>query len=90
MIEIATEHLYIARKETNDEPVIKGTGVTVRALAEWWNMGAQPEEILLHIPHLTMAQIFDALSYYSDHKEEIDHYIQLNAIPEELSGTRLS
>jgi uncharacterized protein (DUF433 family) len=89
-MEIATEHLYIVRKKSNGEPVIKGTHVTVRGIVEWWRMGAQPEEIIQKISHITLAQVFDALSYYQDHQEEIDHFIQLNDVPEALSGTRLS
>jgi len=34
------------------------------------------------LPHLTLAQVFEALSFYSDHKEEINKYISENAIPE--------
>jgi uncharacterized protein (DUF433 family) len=34
-------------------------------------MGLAPEEIPVHLPHLTLAQVFDALSYFSDHQEEI-------------------
>lgn len=83
-------HRYIAKRNSTGEPFIKGTGVTVRAIAELWLQGAQPEEILLHIPHLSLAQVFDALSYYLDHKAEIDSFINANEVPDELSGTRLS
>jgi len=31
-----------------------------------------------------LAQIFDALSYYSDHQEEINAYIERNHVPDEL------
>jgi uncharacterized protein (DUF433 family) len=31
-----------------------------------------PEELVTLFPHLTLAQVYDALSYYYDHKEEID------------------
>lgn len=85
-----TEHAYIVRKPSTGEPIIKGTNTTVRAIAEFWLMGAQPEEIHINLSHLSLAQIFDALSYYDDHKEEINKLIKINAIPEELSGTRLS
>lgn len=85
-----TEHTYIALKPKTNEPIIKGTRVTVRAVAELWLMGAQPEEIILNIPHITLAQVFDALSYYEDHKEEVDSFIKNNNIPEKLSGTSLS
>ena len=47
-------------------------------------MGALPEEIPHRLPHLTLAQVFDALSYYSDHQDEINEYIELNRVPDEL------
>jgi uncharacterized protein (DUF433 family) len=43
-------------------------------------MGAAPEEILQGLPHLTLAQVFDALSYYLDHQSEINSYIERNRI----------
>ena len=36
------------------------------------------------MPHLSLAQVFDALSYYSDHQFEINDSIEHNRIPEEL------
>ena len=39
-------------------------------------MGVSPEEIPRGMPHLTLGQIFGALTYYSDHQEEINHYIE--------------
>ncbi len=85
MIE-ATEHLYVV---TNDqilsgEPIIKGTRTPVRAIVGLWRQGVRPEEIPRHLPHLTLAQVFDALSYYSDHQAEINSHIERNYIPEEL------
>ena len=41
-------------------------------------------EIPWHLPHLTMAQVFDALTYYSDHQTEIHAYVARNQIPEVL------
>lgn len=82
----STEHLYVIRDEQilNSEPIIKGTRTPVRAIVETWRMGIAPEEISSGLPHLTLAQIFDALSYYSDHQEEINAYIERNHIPDEL------
>ena len=36
------------------------------------------------LPHLTLAQVFAALSYYCDHQDEINAYIERNRIPAEL------
>ncbi len=67
------------------EPVVKGTKTTVRAIVELWRLGVRPEEIPFHLPHLQLAQVFDALSYYSDHQDEINHYIELNRVPDDLA-----
>lgn len=81
-----TEHCYIITddKILGGEPIIKGTRTPVRAIVETWRLGVSPEEIPIHMPHLTLAQVFDALSYYSDHQAEINAYIERNRIPQEL------
>jgi uncharacterized protein (DUF433 family) len=37
---------------------------------EW--AGQTPEELQRDMPHLTLAQIYAALAYYHQHKEELD------------------
>jgi uncharacterized protein (DUF433 family) len=66
------------------EPIIQGTKTPVRAIVELWRMGVAPEEISIHLPHITLAQVFDALSYYAENQDEINHYIQINRIPDHL------
>ncbi len=66
------------------EPVIEGTKTTVRAIVELWRLGIRPEEIPAHLPHLNLAQVFGALSYYSDHQQEINRYIEMNQVPDDL------
>jgi hypothetical protein len=41
------------------------------------------EEIPNSLPHLNLAQVFDALSYYSDHQDEINAHIERNRIPDD-------
>ncbi len=81
-----TEHLYVIRDEQilSGEPIIKGTRTPVRAIVETWRMGIASEEISTGLLHLTLAQIFDALSYYSDHQDEINDYIDRNQISDDL------
>jgi uncharacterized protein (DUF433 family) len=81
-----TEHCYIVRDPQilSGEPIIKGTRTPVRAIVETWRMGVAPEEIPSHLPHLSLAQVFDALSYFSDHPDEITGYIEKNRVPDEL------
>ncbi|HEY9302507.1 MAG TPA: DUF433 domain-containing protein [Phormidium sp.] len=54
------------------EPIIVGTRTSVRAIVELWRLGITPEEIPMHLPHLKLVQIFDALSFYLDNEEEIN------------------
>ncbi|WP_445243032.1 MULTISPECIES: DUF433 domain-containing protein [unclassified Microcoleus] len=77
---------YVARHPEilQSEPIIAGTRTSVRAIVELWRLGITPEEIPMHLPHLKLAQIFDALSFYLDNQEEINTYIERNRIPEEL------
>jgi uncharacterized protein (DUF433 family) len=79
----ATEYKYIIKDEEilGGEPIIRGTRTSVRAIVENWRLGLSPEEIVIHIPHLTLSQVFEALSYYSDHQLEINDYIVKNQIP---------
>jgi uncharacterized protein (DUF433 family) len=53
-------------------PCIAGTGVTVRRIVGWHNLGLTPEEIAVKIEHLTLAQVHAALAYYHANREEID------------------
>jgi uncharacterized protein (DUF433 family) len=81
-----TRHRYIVtdNRILGGEPIVEGTRTPVRAIVELWRMGLPPEEIPDRLPHLALAQVFDALSYYSDHQDEINGYIEQNRIPEEF------
>ena len=83
-METQTEHLYVVRNKSilNGEPIIKGTRTPVRAIVEWWRTGVAPEEIPIKLPHLSLAKVFDALSYYCEHTDEIHRYIEQNRTPE--------
>lgn len=84
-MEPAIRHRYIVRDERilGGEPIVEGTRTPVRVVAELWRLGLQPDEILRRLPHLSLAQAFDAFSYYSDHRDEINAFIERNRIAEE-------
>jgi len=88
----ATEHRYIVNDDQilGGEPIIRGTRTPVRAIVETWRLGVPAEEIPRAMPHLTLAQVFDALSYYSDHQEEINAHIERNRIPAHQIDPRVS
>ena len=80
---------YVTRQPEilSGEPIIAGTRTPVRAIVENWRLGIRPEEIPLHLPHLTLAQVFDALSFYLDNQGEINEYIELNHVPDRVSSS---
>ncbi|NBC19395.1 MAG: DUF433 domain-containing protein [Bacteroidetes bacterium] len=88
----STTYRYIVRRDDilGGEPLIEGTRTPVRAIVENRRLGRTPEEIPFHLPHLTLAQVYAALAYYSDHQEEINTYIEQNRIAEERLGTMVS
>ena len=73
-----TDHPHVARAKgvCGGEPVIHGTRIAVRIIAQNWRAGLSPEEIQAEYPRLTLAQVFDALSYAQDHPEEMDALIE--------------
>jgi uncharacterized protein (DUF433 family) len=69
------KHPYITidRKIRGGEPIIAGTGIRVLDIAVRYEiMGMSPEDIIVALPHLNLSQVHDALSYYYEHKQEID------------------
>ncbi|MCA9868342.1 MAG: DUF433 domain-containing protein [Anaerolineae bacterium] len=82
----ATRHRYIINDPAilSGEPIVEGPRTPVRAIVELWRQGESAESIPAQLPHLTLAQVFDALSYYSDHHTEMNAAIERNRIPEEL------
>jgi uncharacterized protein (DUF433 family) len=81
-----TKHRYVVSDDAilSGEPIVIGTRTPVRAIVELWRQGIAPEAIPSHLPHLSLAQVFDALSYFSDHQDEIGRYIERNRIPDSL------
>ena len=60
------------------EPVLVGTRTPVRAIVEHVRLGDEVEDILEHLPHLSAEQIYAALDYYRNYRQEIDDLIELN------------
>jgi uncharacterized protein (DUF433 family) len=59
--------------------VIAGTKFPVRSVVNYvLRQGMTPEELVAEFPHLTLAQVHDALSYYYDHQKEVDRDIAEN------------
>ncbi len=90
LVKQATEgHPRIIRRPdiSGGEPIIRGTRISVRHIVERVQAGQSVDDILAALPHLTAAQVYDALSYYHDHQAEIDGLIE-ESRPERVIAAR--
>jgi uncharacterized protein (DUF433 family) len=71
--EILTEHPHIVR--VGPVAHVRGTRLPVRVIAQLYRAGDLVEDILRAYPHLSAAAVHDALSYYLDHRGEIEQEI---------------
>jgi uncharacterized protein (DUF433 family) len=73
------QSIYIVQDEgiCGGQPRIAGTRLKVQHIAlEYERLRWTPDQICDAHPGITLAQVHAALSYYYDHKEEIDHTIR--------------
>ncbi|OGO39753.1 MAG: hypothetical protein A2Z04_06185 [Chloroflexi bacterium RBG_16_57_9] len=80
--ESVTEHPYVTRVpgKRGGRPIIRGTGITVSLIARMYRAGDTVDEILESYPHLHPSWVHDAIGYYFDHQDEIEHEIRENKI----------
>jgi uncharacterized protein (DUF433 family) len=72
-----TAHPYIIRDSDiyNGEPIVEGTRTGVRHIILLFQSGKDPEEIA-SIHRLSLAQVYDAISFFYDNEGEIEHSIR--------------
>lgn len=78
---LRTEHPHIVRSEGvhGGRPYIRGTGVSVQTIVEQTRLGRSPAQIVEDFDGvLTLAQVYDALSYFYEHQAEIEGDIARN------------
>jgi uncharacterized protein (DUF433 family) len=73
----SAEPVYIVHDPAvfHGEPIIKGMHTAVRAVVKNWRLMRSPEEIIeiiTQLPHLTLVQVHEALSYFSSRRREIE------------------
>jgi uncharacterized protein (DUF433 family) len=67
------EHIAITPGVCGGKPRIAGHRIKVAHVAIWHErMGETPEQIVEQHPGVTLADVYAALTYYHDHKEEVD------------------
>ena len=69
-------HVVIIDRAAGPCAVIKGSRTAVWFIVRQVRTGDTPEDIAASLPHLTLAGIYSALSYYHDHRDELDPIIE--------------
>ena len=54
---------------------IAGTRVSLDSVIIAFNQGSAPEEIVYDFDSLTLSEVYAAISYYLQHREEVDSYL---------------
>jgi len=79
--ELQPIHPYIEFQTSRwgDRAVVKGAGTPVNVVVDYVRLGLAPEKFAEEVhPALLPACVYDALSYYYDHRSEIDREIAEN------------
>jgi uncharacterized protein (DUF433 family) len=76
-------------------PRIAGTRITVQNIAIDFNAGMTPQQMIDERPHLTLAKIYAALTYYYANQEAMDaeiaaYYEEYDRLEAEYMARKLS
>ena len=84
---VQTEHPHVVQdpRICGGAPTVRGTRISVLQIAVMWREGDAVEEIVRSFPHLTAAQVHDAISYYLDHQREMELELQASG-PEQTAA----
>ena len=73
---VATAYPHIEKVEGNPARLKRLPRIRVAQIAmDYLNHGWSADEVVLHYPHLKLAEVRSGMAYYFDHREEIDREI---------------
>jgi uncharacterized protein (DUF433 family) len=76
MPDTVATHIEITPGTCGGKPRIAGTRIRVQDIVIWTEKGLSPDEITDQHPHITLADVHAALTWYHDHLAEIDRQIE--------------
>jgi uncharacterized protein (DUF433 family) len=73
-------HIEITPGTCGGKPRIAGHRIRVEDIVVWHDrMGQSADEIVSRFPQLSLADVYAALAYYHDHREQIDGQMEVDA-----------
>ncbi|SRR5579884_3815532 len=82
------EHPYV--EERDGRYYVHGSRVPLDPLIYDWSNGVSPETIRENFPVLTLAEIYGAIAYYLDHRQELDRHFELVRTQEAVVSAELN
>ncbi|MFN0071435.1 MAG: DUF433 domain-containing protein [Chloroflexota bacterium] len=72
-LDVSTEHIEIVQGSRGPKARIRGSRIRVIDIVDWYEgAGWSVDKIIGEFPQLSKSEIFAALAYYWDHREEIE------------------
>ena len=86
MVDVIQQHIEIVDGVGGPKPRIAGSRIRVQDVVIWHErMGLSADEIVEQHPTITRADVYAALAYYWDHRDEIERaMVEEHAFVEEL------
>ena len=70
---IEKQHIQSRAGVCGGKPCVAGTRIRVWDIHVWHDLrGMTPAEVVAEFPHLSVADVYAALAYYHDHRQEIE------------------
>ena len=69
-------HVEVTPGVCGGRPRIAGHRIRVQDIVLWTEQEQSADEIVADFPQLSLADVFSALAYYHDHREQIDRDIR--------------
>ena len=89
---VLTQHIEVTPGVCGGKPRIAGHRIKVQDIVIWHErMAMSPDEIVYNYPTITLADVYAALAYYHDHREEIRQDIESSqSFAKRLQGDKTS
>ena len=76
-VPVIAEHIEVSPGVCGGKPRIGGHRIRVQDVVVWHQrLGMSPDEIVSAYPTITLADVYAALAYYHDHRQEIDAHLR--------------
>jgi uncharacterized protein (DUF433 family) len=73
MVGVSREHIQIVQGARGPKPRIVGSRIRVQDIVVWHEkLGMSADQIVQEYPTITVADVYAALAYYWDHRDEME------------------